>query len=480
MTTPNLVPDGVLTITGDGTASWWSPEPAVVAAVEVSVGRGAVVEVDAAYPDRVLSWVLTPDGDVDALAAAFGDPTLAEHVAAATAGGETVTVTPAPQLVGPWIRRALVAAVQRWALRPVDESALMLDEAASHYRTGNMPAATRLFALASPALMALGQQCLDGQLAGGPAEELREITQAAGQAVADTAWGGNILSLAASLQSQTAIDDDALAAALREWDLEDVSFGGAVHMGADTFEFSGVSVDSAQIDPSTIPPRILDWRGAEEHELFLEYQAAADQVTISATLAIDVDPLCLETQQLFAYGADRATGEVVAVAPMQVRGHRVEAQLACRGYSPSALHIGLYYAGTELDALRLDEVGQLLVTVDRWMLDAWNHQRTALAAIHAVPADADETLLDAAAQIHEDHLDLASTAADTASTTITDYLEHHPDAPPETVTALEVRREVIQRYLDDLEAISASRSPNMPALLAEMLPVEPWNDEDDQ
>ncbi|OUS97279.1 hypothetical protein [Rhodococcus sp. NCIMB 12038] len=478
MTAHEMVPDGVQTSTSDGAVSWWSPQPPAVAPVEITVGRGATIEVDAAYPGRVLSWVLAPGGDIDALATAFCDTGLTELIEHAISNGVTVTMAPAPHLTGPWIRRALVAAVQRWAVRPVDESALILDEASSQYRTGNTPAAARLFALASPTLMALGRQCLDGDLVGGPAEELREITRDASQAVTDAGWGSDILELAAALQAGSVLDDLVLAEALSQWELADIV--GASHLGADTLgpQTDQLSVDAAAIDPATVPPRVLAWSGAGDREMLVEYDVDADQATVSVALAADVDPLCLETQQLLAYCAEKDTGRMVASVPLQVQGRSVIAQLPCRGFHPDVLHFGVYCADTDLDSLRLNEVGQLQMTVDRWMLDAWNHHRTALAAVHTVPADADETLLDTAAQVRDDHIERAITAADTAAATITEYLAQHPDSSEEIVTALQARHEVILGYLADLDTAFTSEAGDVPSLLAEMIPADPWDEDD--
>lgn len=485
MTTANsTAPDGVLVLGEDGGASWWAPQPPAVAAVELGVGEGAVVRVDAGDPSRVLAWAVAPGGDFSALAAAFGDTGFEHILTQASTGQDPVTVYPAPRLAGPWMRCALVAAVQRWSMRPVDEGALLLDEAASRHRTGNAAAAARLFALGSPILMALGHQCLEGELVGGPASELREISLSAGLAVAETGWGKDILDLAASLQSVTSIDDRALESILREWDLEDVSVGGAADMGGDAAPLGildEVRVSSARIDPSLVPARVLEWRGADQYELFLEHRNGADEVLVSAELAVDVDPLCLEVQQLFAFCAHPETGRLIAAAPMQVDGRRVHTRVPLRGADPGSVHIGVFYADTDLDALRVDRVGQLLVTVDRWMLDAWSHQRCALAAVHTVPVDAASALIDAAAQIRDDHLDLSFTAATTAAQEIDDHLVYHRDELTEdTVVALIARREAIQSYLDNLDTVATSEATAMPSLLAEMLPVESWIDEDYQ
>lgn len=484
-TARNAPPEGVLAFTEGGDVSWWSPRPPAIAAVEISIAPGAVVEVDAAYPSQVLAWVLKAGGDIEALASAFGDVDFAQRIAEEREGGSAaMAVHPAPQLVGPWVRRALVAAVQRWTMRPIDEGALALDEATSQYKIGSPTTASRLFALASPTLMALGQSCLNGEIVGAPAEELKDIAVTAGQAVAAVGWGADILDLAAALQSVNGIDDSVLADVLSEWSLENVSVAGAGHMGGvagtASIELSAtaeVHLSSTQIDPALVPPRILDWPGADEAELTIEYRSNLDQAAIAAALAVDVDPTCLESQQLCAFAALQETGRVIATAPMQVHGRVVVAHVPCRGIAFGELQFGVYYSGTELEMIRIDRVGKLLTTVDRWMLDAWSHQRTALAAIHAVPAGGDEELIETASEIHDDYMDEAASSASTALTEIDEFLALASGVPDDEVLALQARSEVIRTYLDELRTSPSARPAELSPLLAEMLPIDPWEDE---
>ena len=479
MTTPDTTGDGLLVVDDTGTVSWWSARPAAVAPVDVTIGPGAVVQVDASYPAQVLNWILAPGADPAVLATAVGDPDLAATITALAGAGEGTTPMAAPQLTPPWARRAEVAAVTRWTMRPLHEGALMLDDAASEYRTGNTLAASRLFALASPTLFDLGEQCLDGTIRGGPAGELREITRIAEHATTGTGWGPEVLALAAALQDHSDLDDDwALAALLTTQDLSSAdATRGVSDWGSTGTE---VSITTTALDPHTVPPRILGWSGAETYELLVEYREDADTVTVTATLAATVDPLCLEAQQLLAYAADRATGAVTACAPMQVQGRAVVATLPCRGRHPDTLHIGVYYVDTELDELRPDELGQLLTDVDRRMLEAWNHHRTALAAVHAVPADADADLWAAAAKLHKKQIDQAYRCAHNAASKIRAFVATHPDIPGDVVAALNARRAVILDYRNDLDAAAPTRTTDTHPLLAEMLPVEPWDEEIDR
>lgn len=81
MTADGKQSDGTLVVDATGGLSWWSHEVPAVAMVDLAIGKGVSVQVDAASPSSVLAWVCLPGGDVDALGAAMADNGFASRLA---------------------------------------------------------------------------------------------------------------------------------------------------------------------------------------------------------------------------------------------------------------------------------------------------------------------------------------------------------------------------------------------------------------
>lgn len=471
---------GLLIAAPDGTVSWWSPDPIVVAETEIEVGAGAHIVVDAAEPAAVKRWMLLPGGDVESLARAFGDPTFAQLVSAAPTNEPAVVDQ--PLLVGPWPARALVAAVDRWSVSGINEGALLLDDAAARWRAGETVAATRLFSLAMPILLDLGERCIDSDITGVAAELIRAVVDDAVESAVGQPWHTEVSDLSAGISAAIGISNADIADFLAELTPHEVVAGG-LDVDIDVEEESQIDAESdatlvvwgVPVDPRSVPARVLDWTGADRPELLISAMSNEDWVTITATLSPSIDPLSLEAQQLFAYVTDRRTGRLLASTPVTVVGRQVSALVRRRGVDIDHLGAGFFDCDVPLEDLRASDIGLQLVDVDRHMLQAWRHQRAAIALQSVTRGGADE--LDESVTA-ETLLEFAIEFAQRAVGILENILDD-PDLA-DAVTddlrgSIERRIVAIESYLDGQLAGGAATSA---PLLAELLAPDPWDTEE--
>ncbi|WP_071289064.1 hypothetical protein [Mycolicibacterium llatzerense] len=455
---------GVLVIHPDGAAAWWSPLPPAVASVHVAVGTGAVVEVDAADPSLVVGWGLQAGGDVQALSGAFDDAQLAAHLRLLADTGQDVFAKSAPALTEAWVRRANVAAVAQCTHRPVHESALLLDQASADHATGRTTLATSLFQMAAPSLLDLGEDCLAGQITGGAATDIARIAGEASQVLSGSGWAPDVAELADQLQADIEPFSDTDAGILALFDQLEAA---TRDMAAAHMSRTETTDKEYFIDPAAVPARLLAWAGGATRDLRMTNAAGSNQFVISAKLAASVDERSVELGELLAYAADKNTGELVAVAPMRVEDRTVTATVIYDG--PAAeLTFGVYHADTDVKTLRLDELGLLLVRVDRRMLDAYQDHRLALAAIHEGDVI---SAVDEMEAKRDRHLAEAGRAAGEAADLLDDYLDDH-DVDSDVEVLLQRRRQAITAYGDGLAAGRLSSPPGAEPLLSELLPAD--------
>lgn len=457
MSTTAAQQKGILVVHADGAASWWSRLVPAVAAVTVPVGPGAAVQVDAAHPERVLAWSVDVDGDMVALARALGDPDLVDRTRVLTSDAGEVYLDDVPLLTDPWTRRATVAVVDRCTVRPIAEGALLLDWAESAYTTGKFGDAERLFAAAAPTLMMLGEQCVDGLLAGGVAADVTRVAAVAAEALASHGWGPDIRALSQRLTDELnpPVEYGTASLLLSDWvtaaDVE-THLGGGVPS----------AVHPAYVDPEAVPQRLLAWTGADHADLIVEIDSGKSAL-VSVLLEASADMRSPEAAQMMAYAAE-SDGTLVAVAPMHVEGRSLTAVLTPPARDEMTLVFGIYDADIDPTRLRNDATGQVLIEVDRWMRDAFTRHRYAQALSYASSA---EDLEEARAR-QRTHLGIARTAADNAM----EILESEglkPGVDQAVAALLMRRRDAIKSYRD-------SMVPETPAavwrpLLAEI--VEP-------
>ena len=454
---------GILVVHPDGAASWWSHRVPAVAAVTVTVGHGAAVQVDAAYPQQVLAWSVAAGGDVEALARALDDPELVARVQVLTADTDEVLPDDAPVLATAWQRRATVAAVDQCSVRPVSEGALLLDRAEAAVETGNSEAAEQLFALAAPTLMHLGEQCLDGILVGVVASDVARMAGVAAEALSAHGWGPDIQELARSLADELDATADHGIAAINDWV---ASVGVQTHLG----EGAPGTLLATYVDPALVPQRMLAWTGADHPDLMVEI-GSDETALVSVYLDAAADVRSPDSMRLLAYAAE-PDGTVAAVAPMYVVGRALVATLSFAGRDEATLSFGVYHADVDPARLRTDPLAQVLVEVDRWMLDAFSRHRYARALLYASTAGDDH---DAQKRQHT-QLGIARTAAENAIELLESYV---PSAATDHRAAalLVARRDAIRSYRESLTA-DQHYPDSLRPLLAEVVEPEPVEDGD--
>lgn len=434
---------GVLVIGDTGAVSWWSSRVAAVPPVDLAAGPGIVVRVDPTRPGAPLAWAMEPDARTETLAVIFGDTGPAAFLDDRRHRGETVHSLESPRLTVPWTRRAMVAAAVRWTVRPVDNGALLLDEAMTEQAVGHRSAARQLFIHAEYALRDFVDRCIEGEMPTGTVTSVRRALEAAESA----GLGGEIAALRTRLAEAAPITDAELRSVLTEW-AEESGVGGEVLIGDPVPD----RTDSARnpLDLAMIPPRILAWQGRHFPELLIEHRAADETFVVSAALAAGVDPFGKEAREFLAYCADNRTGTLVAVAPARATEGTVVAELPDRGRELGSVVFGLAGGGSDLSALRCDPIGRTLADIDRGMVEAWNQHRAAIATLSAA-AGIDDAGTAAQARIHCDELLLrAQEAVGEARRQLAELLGGLPE-PEERITgALTARLTAVDEYAGQL------------------------------
>ncbi|MFI6165481.1 hypothetical protein ACIBCN_01725 [Nocardia sp. NPDC051052] len=458
----DTVGDGVLSIDATGNASWLTVRQAAVAMVDITVGAGCFVHVDAAHSATVLAWEVDAAADPEPLGFAAGDPALAALVRHLRERGETAEIVRGARLTAQWSRFAEVAAVARWTMRPVDRAALLLDRAVAEAGVGHGAAARNLFTFAEDALIDFGRRCVDGEMSSAVIDLVRRAAIVAGSA----GFTGEIDSLARELGAAGAIADDRVFAGLAEWNYA-VQEAGAVaqstELGAGTVS---LTVGSEMLDIAAVPPRIVAWAGADVPELLIEHDLDTDRIVLTALLSDGVDPDSAEARRLLAYAANKDSGALVATAPTRVAGRSISANLPARGHDIDDLHCGVFDAKVDVESLRGDPAGRCLAEVDRYTVEAWNWQRAALAAWNAVPDNASAEVWAAARVVFDDCLIDARKAARIALRKLADGVAD--TAPIELL--LRTRSEAVTAFLDELAMVPAAQAR---PLLSELVPPEP-------
>lgn len=453
--------DGILVVESDGAVSWWSRRAAAVGEVDLLIAAGISAQIDAARSDMLLAWAIRPAARPEPLAAAVGDPVLAEVVDELRRHGERVCTYRCPPLVPVWRRRALVAAIGRWTMRPLHSGAFMLDEAVAEKGLGHDSVARRLFGYAEAALLDLGERCASGELSGDVLPLLRRAATDA------TVLGVGDDELVATLAGLEQADDEELARVLGQWSQTSGAAGAVPAASALDASAPGRDVDSFALDPAVLPPRIAAWHGARSSELLVRYRHSNDVFAVSAALAERVDPTCRELGELLAYAADPETGRVLAVAPVRVQDNMIRAELPAPGARIGATAFGLCRGDVAAAAARCGPLGRALIDIDRNVLDGWNQHRAALAKL-SVAGDSGGR----ARAAGEMQWFGAVASVRNARRQLRDLLETVAGyADPEVIATLRARRAAIDEYLVLLAEPAGGETAEL--LLAELIPPDP-------
>lgn len=387
----------------DALASW-RRGPAAVAAVPLRVDGGVVLEVDAAFPDRLLA-VTAPVGSVDALSGVFGQP--GERAWRSFLDTQESSLLEALRLPAPWSRRFEVEAVLTVRPTPVNRGQLALDEVLASTGVDDPIAAARVLAFSSEAIGDLVDDLLDGAL---PECVVVEVEDALKRAApfATSSTKSRLDDDIAALDGRRSFND--LDLELFQTLLAEITPAAgealAVHAGD-----GGVHAVGARypVDPSTVPPRLVRWSGAVHDEVYVVTEAAIEGqqayepgVAMRSRVYVEVVDVDEAEQSLRAFVADRATGRVLRVASMQVAKHLPD-ELSPGQHTQSAdggwlvadleytfpasgdgvatsLHFGVIAVDGPFPAVRADKVGTQLVKVDRLAVDAWHCRRQAVTA----------------------------------------------------------------------------------------------------
>ncbi|WP_067899240.1 hypothetical protein [Nocardia vaccinii] len=453
--------DGILVVEADGAVSWWSRRAAAVGEVDLTIAAGISAQTDAARPDMLLAWAIRPAAQPDPLAVAVGDPVLAEVVDELRRHGERVCTYRCPPLVPVWRRRALVAAIGRWTMRPLHNGAFLLDEAVAEKDLGHEAVARRLFTYAEAALLDLGERCASSELSGNVLPLLRRAATDA------TVLGVGDDELVATLAGLERVDDEELLRVLGQWSQTSGVAGAVPVASALDASAPGRDVDSSPLDPAVLPPRIVAWHGARSSELLVEYRRSRDVFAVSAALAERVDPTCRELGELLAYAADPDTGRVLSVVPVRVQDRMIRAELPAPGARMGAVAFGFCRGDVAAAAARCVPLGRALVDIDRSVLDGWNQHRAALAKLSAAGDSGGR-----ARAAGEMQWFAAAASVRNARRQLRDLLESVAGyADQEVIATLHARRAAIDEYLALLAEPTGGDTTEL--LLAELIPPDP-------
>ncbi|MET4049466.1 MULTISPECIES: hypothetical protein [unclassified Rhodococcus (in: high G+C Gram-positive bacteria)] len=458
-------------------SSWDSGLAPAVAEVAVEIAPGVDVVVDAADTSTLLSWRVLRDSNAQAFSDAVAEPDVAQIVESARTGSETECDT--LHLVPTWIRRARTSAIARWELSPIDEGALMLDEAGARYRTGDHDGAARLVAAASPALEMLTEDCENGETCSSATSELALLAAFAREVTIGEDWGYAIAALSGRIDTIAAIDtvDDEL---LIRW-LEDL-------VEAQAFDLVGIDlaggdstarseVQRAFVDPHLVPPRILEWRGARVPELRAEFDTGArpPRLVLTVPLASGVDPQCAEASRLIGFAAD-SSGKLLATTPMVPTGTILTGSFSIKEAEFETATFGIFDSTGDPRDLRLGRLAPALIDADRNMIEAWGLGRSATAALHTVDASADEEATAAAQSVADGFTADALDAADCAVAALERVRTSSGVESTPLLALVAARIDAIRAFIERIE----SHTPELGAqpLLTELLRAPQFDDSD--
>lgn len=434
---------------------WTAGRVAAVAPVDVVIAPGVSVTVDVARPAIILEFTIEPFGDVEALVSACAPSSSIADIVESLREGNRAPVADL-RLREPWIRKALVDGVKRWLVHPIDEGALLLDQAAASQAAGD-PAAAGLVALGAPVLESLSMESRSGSLPTPIAVALSDAAGLAAAAVADLAWGQEIADQARQLARDAGLSE--LMIDIDRWMADTTSplmlkMSGALVAGA-------TEVRQYLVDPLVTKPRILKWFNASHTELRVVVSEAGDEqiAEVRVQLSDTVDELCGEVADVSIFAADPVNGVLLRTTSTELDGRALRATMRHRPSDSGVVVYGVFDADQGVAALRFHRLDKRLIEIDRLMLAAWSRYRQALTvqvlAGAQMGADRVQDLLHEAQDL----------VADARATLDIQRVVAGPDPARTAVTA--ARASAIEEYEQDLQ--SSVAEPGCGPLLAELL-----------
>ncbi|MFE3193818.1 hypothetical protein ACFXHA_32780 [Nocardia sp. NPDC059240] len=448
---------------------WRSETAAAVAEIQVPVGPGVSVTVDAADPATVLAFDLDPTVDPAPLAAAC-----TEDVSALVEAVRSATRTPATQplrLRPHWARHALVVAVSQRFPEPIHEGALLLDTAAADQGVGDTASASAMVSWVIPVLSELASDCLNDRLTGAAAATLTEVARRCAEAVAGLDRGPEVAEIAELLAARQAVVDDGLLREILEYLARAGDSGLAYNLG-DSPDDTGTAVeDEAEVDLLAVPPRILRWNGAREPEIRVE-RVSPDSVDMRVRLASEVDPRCREVGTLRAYAADGRDGSLLATAVVRPDGRSLLGHLRFGGKRGLEPVYGLFSADLGPGVIRADPTGQALRAIDRLMIGAWSAHRMAICTAAGVDPRSAADLREQFALSAQGMVVRARSLASAAADRLDALAGHIAVEDPGLGDRLVARRAAVESYLAVLDGPALHVAPGAEPLLAEQIPAD--------
>lgn len=438
---------------------WTSARVPAVAPVEVTIGAGVTVTVDAADPAAVLSLGIGSSGDADRLIAACEPGESVEAaIRAIFTGGQAADVE--LRLRPPWARKALVAGITRWMPRSIHEGALLLDRAAAYCNTGEPEAAERFVALASPLLQALTQDAEDGLLSAATLAELKSIADLAADAVGRLQWGNEIRGYAdriAASAGMSGLDLEWLLLSLQEQSDAGILWSD----GEPDREIPALA------DPAATVARLLKWVSGIHRDLHITESRSRDEVVaeLRAELSEYVDERCYEVGRITAFVADPTTATLLRTATTRARDGILTATLRYAPQSDEVVY-GLYDADLGVCAIRVGGGAPRMIEIDRILLDAWSVQREAIVTQARAGGEEGSDPAEVRQRV-DDLLTRAQVLLDDARGKLAG-LQRRPTTGAEGLAA---RSSAVERYAESLRSDGATPQPGGEPLLAELLPL---------
>lgn len=359
---------------------WWRSEATALAGVVgVPTAGGGRFWVDVVDSDTVVSFHAGSFEALAGLTEVFGKDWCARLIRRAGPGGASSDDAWAPPpLRAGWTRAAVVLGVKRWMQEPVNELALLLDEALAWQDAGQddwaEACAATLSELVPPLVAALHAGLLP-QLAHADVE-------AAGRLIARALPPGDpdltaLERLEAAMQARTHIDQTELEDAIVQWSLQGAATAnatGALGMGAGAVPASDRPTLETRVDPLTIAPRVIAWFGPHQSQITTVIDGNALHARL--TLAPGIEPTDAEAIRLMLFVADADSREVLCTARVSPIGaDEVGATLDLPARPPARLVVGAH----DRDGPPLVRASTA-VTFDRCYLGSWSLARLAMAA----------------------------------------------------------------------------------------------------
>lgn len=355
-------------------------------------------------PSQPIAWQCDEFDGAEAFASAFGQAWVRK--ASQALGGEAADPTPLqpPRVDDSYARVAVVRSIAAWYPEPIDEAALLIDEALAWHDANVPESAKAALTAGATALVSIADamwQARQGEALAtipmfcqGAIESAVEIAL---QLLPDDDEDKELLGRIASRQRESSRDGieatDAISAFLAQISLPTMFH--EAHLVAGGAQVQDQELAVLPVAPGAVTPRTLAWRGPLEPEL--SAQRVGDDIVVKAELASGMSAYSVEASSLVAFACDQESGEVVARALMEqdADSHTVSALLAVP--EGARIAIGIFEID-RVEAVRTDRLGEYLSRLERISVARWVALRKRILAVAVGGSSAKAVALTTAAQ----------------------------------------------------------------------------------